>query len=522
MRSRVITGLAPAIIAGAALAFAIRFGTYAPWGTDAAGYVGAAARWSIGRLAAPSPLTLGPAWARDGAVATPVAYRPGIEKGTDVSIYPPGLPLMMALALRLGGDMAAYLVVPLCVAILVWSTFWVAAAIAGRWSGFLAASTIAISPVALLSAIQPMSDVPSAALWMLAWAMSLRPGIGASAAAGASVAMAIVVRPNLAPLGLVLAALQLFGPGVSATTARSRRLAVFMAAAAVGPGVIAWSQAVLYGGPTEPGYPGWQAFYRLSHVWPNLLTYPRMIASVHSPLVYVGLIVAPFLWPIVGRGARSPEDVVAWSAIGMASLSFGVYLPYLPYDDLEFLRFFIPSLAAVFVLLAATVTEIARRLFVRSRWLVGVAMIPVVVTVSSGWPLIDYVRRVADGHRRIVLMGRYLEHALPANAAVLSFLHSAAVTHYTGAAVVRYDLISADMFDQVVDDLTRLGYRPVLVLDENLESPAFAAKFARSAIGRLDWPPKARARDAVASIAYYDLSDRARPAAGQPLDVIIE
>jgi hypothetical protein len=120
-------------------------------------------------------------------------------------------------------------------------------------------------------------------------------------------------------------------------------------------------------------------------------------------------------------------------------------------------------------------------------------------------------------------MGRYLGQALPRDAVVISSSHSAAWVHYTNRPVVRFDLMPAGMLDEVVADLRRRRYQPVLVVDEFFEQPEFSKKFSSSVFGQLDWAPRARAKDAVSTFAYFDLSDRlTEPAVRHPLDVIAE
>ena len=123
--------------------------------------------------------------------------------------------------------------------------------------------------------------------------------------------------------------------------------------------------------------------------------------------------------------------------------------------------------------------------------------------------LFAYVRTLGDGQRRVVLMGRYLRQALPRNAAVLAVQQSGAIAHYTHAPIARYDPLAGAALDEVVAELSRLGYRPVLVVDEGFELASFRARFAESSLGRLEWAPRARARDAVSSLLYFDFADRA-------------
>ena len=85
--------------------------------------------------------------------------------------------------------------------------------------------------------------------------------------------------------------------------------------------------------------------------------------------------------------------------------------------------------------------------------------------------------------------GRYLEAALPPNAAIIAVQHSASARHYTGAPVVRWDPLPVDL-DAAVAALRKLGQHP-FILVEDWEEAALAAKFPRSRLARLDWAPRA-------------------------------
>jgi len=282
-----------------------------------------------------------------------------------------------------------------------------------------------------------------------------------------------------------------------------RHVAAFAAPASVGPLVVAWSQHVLYGGPLTPGYVEWESFFRLAHVSPNLELYPRLLVTVHTPIVFLGLL-APIVLP----------SRVAWSALALLALNVAVYLPYLPLDDWPFLRFLLPGLTALFVMFSGVLVRAAVAIRARVPALAVLPLIPAVFVVWQGGAQRHYALNDWFSQARVRMMGHYLREALPRDAAVLSFTHSGAVRYYTGAQVVRLDLLEPGLLDRVVDDLRRRAYRPVFVLDESLEAAPFRALFAGSRYGRLDWPPRA-VFTTVTTIWYFEADDLDRYARGE-------
>src|SRR5262249_59985227 len=73
-----------------------------------------------------------------------------------------------------------------------------------RCVGLGSAALVACSPAVLFQLIQPMSDVPAAALWVLAAALATSGKRRSPLAAGLATSAAILVRPNLLPMGVVL------------------------------------------------------------------------------------------------------------------------------------------------------------------------------------------------------------------------------------------------------------------------------------------------------------------------------
>lgn len=500
-------------IAALTVAVTIRHATFTAWGTDQAAYVEAAARWAAGTPIRGSETQLWSPWTPHEFASAPLGFRRGIERGTDVSEYPLGLPVLMAAAIRTGGSLAPYLVAPIASGILAWSGYWIGAALAGPWAGLIAALLLAANPVTLVFAVQPMSDVPNAALWMLGWAMCLRPGTGAAAAAGAAVTAAVMIRPNLAPLAIVLAGTV---TALSERTAWRQRLLAFGLTAAIGPVMIVWSQAVFYGHPLRPGYVGASLFYRLAHIEQNLAFYPRLIGAIHSPAIFIGLAAGGLLWSRAMRARLGRRGVaVITGGIALVAITYALYLPYLPMRDLMTARFMLPAIAALAVLLAG-VTVITARALRGVAWPLAVlAAAPVLAVLIVPIPAVKYALAIHREQAHARIAGHYLDAALPANAAVLASMQSTAVAHYTRRLVVRLDGLAPAALDGVIQDLRRRGYYPVMVVDGQNERNWINVLFGSATPEAAGWPPRATIGDA-ATIVYLDPADRERVQRGTP------
>ena len=97
-------------------------GTHAASGADSYGYVSQADLWLAGHLKV-DQRWLGLPVPFDDWALSPLGYKPGLEPGTIVPSYSPGLPLLMAGAKLVAGNEGAYIVVPLLGGLTVWLTF---------------------------------------------------------------------------------------------------------------------------------------------------------------------------------------------------------------------------------------------------------------------------------------------------------------------------------------------------------------------------------------------------------------
>jgi hypothetical protein len=506
-------------IAALAVGLTIRHNTWAAWATDSGAYISAGRAWERGELFTPATFVFWAPWAANGQVEFPLGHVQGPSKGTITGQYPLGYPLLIAVAFRTGGDLAPHLVTPLLTGVLAWCAFLLGRLMASAWAGVLGALMIAATPVVLGHAVMPFSDVPAAAFWALAWLMSVRPGLMAALASGAAAAFAVMIRPNLAPLAVVIAATVMFADYTEWRRALVR-LVAFGVLGSLGPALVLWSQAALYGHPLQSGYRvPMSSFFSLERVPYNAGLYPRMLAELHSWFAFAGLAFVPFG---VRRMRSSPEaytrGLLVLSAVGLIVVNYALYLPYLTYVGWFWLRFLLPALLALFLLLAAGLDHL--RLSLQPRWgrLAHAALLPGLIIPWFGEEQI----RPQVGYERMHMMERYLPEVLPRNAVVLTYAHGGAIAAATGRPIVRIDYVEGEALDQVIRSLQRRGYRPVYVFDVAVEGAFIGGRFKTMELGRLTWPARAELTS-VTSIVYYDLADRESFFSGErwPTDVLI-
>ncbi len=510
--SRLPSWLAPATAFALALlagGLAVRFGVFAAAGADAYGYVSQADLWAQRtlRVAQPAVLQL-PGLVTDEMVA-PLGYRPARRVGLPggiVPTYPAGLPMLMALARVTAGPRAVFLVVPVLAALTVWLAFVAGRRLAGPRAGLVAALLLLASPAFIAGALRPMSDLPAAAWWTLALvAATAGHGWGWGALSGTATSLAILTRPNLAPLGLVVA-LPLLQRVVANAKSKDLTPWVFAVTAAAGPLAVALINAHLYGSPLESGYGRLDDIYAIEHMVPNLRRYLPWLVTSQSPLVLVA-IMAPLML----------GTATAWLYLAFVAATVAVYLPYLEFEHWTYLRFLLPAYPAMLALVAATLALVSSRLPRAWGWAGTVAI--VAGLTAHGWIFVarDGVLRWAADEQRYVTMGRFVATSLPPDAIVLAMQHSGSARYYSGRLTLRYDLIEPAQLDPVLTGLTAAGFRPFLLL-ESWEEDRFRELFAgTSAWGDLDWPPMAET-EASPIVRVYDVRDRDRARGGVTID----
>ncbi|HEY3091562.1 MAG TPA: glycosyltransferase family 39 protein, partial [Vicinamibacterales bacterium] len=199
----------------AVFAAAVRWGTFAAGGSDSYCYVYQAERWASGRLQVVEPLALEAPWPDPPLTFAPAGHIPSpTVRGAAVPMCPAGLSIAMAPLAYVGAAFrrpdALFAVVPLFGTLLVWSVYALGARFSPR-VGLASALLAACSPAFLFQLMQPMSDVPAAALWVLATVQATSRRPRAPLTAGLATSAAILVRPNLLPMGMVLGVYFLVG-----------------------------------------------------------------------------------------------------------------------------------------------------------------------------------------------------------------------------------------------------------------------------------------------------------------------
>jgi len=488
------SGSIAVIAALASATIAIEYGIRAAGGSDAFGYVSQARLWASGHVVWRDPFAaLAPTL---GRAVVPLGYDLGPTPGVMIPTYPAGLPIAMAIASRLGGDDAVYFVVPLLAGLSVWLTYLIGARLAGRRTAMIAAVLCAFSPIFVFQSLEPMSDVPATAWWLLAWLFALGSGHLTALAAGLAAAAAIVTRPNLVVLAAVLLVV------AAARRPRLGRASLFICGLAPACAAVAVLNAVWYGSPLRSGYGPVSTLYEWRNITPNLRNYAGWLLDLHTPIVLLA-----FAAPLA---ARIRHAAAMYAFIVLVVLS---YLFYAVFDHWTFLRFLLPAIPLLFILTSAVLVSGLERLPLSTR---GAASFLVCLLLPC-WYLVKADRLnvfdIGRAEGRYAAVGEFIRHRLAPNAVVLTVIHSGSVRLYSGRPTLRWDYIEPERLDSAMDVMRARGYAPYVLL-EHWEEREFRARFGRtSPIGKVDWPP-AIEYYGLSNVRVYSVDDRSRHLAG--------
>ena len=471
------------------------FATRSAAGADASGYVSQADKWS--RLEWEHGVELSDAEQElDAWLTSPLGWRPGewiddLEIDVQVPTYPPGLPLLMAIPEAIAGVDGAAAVVILSAAVAIVATALIASEIGGSAAGAIAALLLGGAPIFLYQSIQPMSDVPVTAAWMLSFLLARRKR---SFSAGIVCAIAVLIRPNLAPLAIV----PLF--------IAHRRL-WFAAPVAIAGVFLALIQTLWYGSPFRSGYGTAEELFALANIIPNASRYFSW-ALATAPLMLLGVI---GFWRL--RRERMAQAMALFAVLVVAS-----YLVYAVFDDWSYLRFLLPALAVLAIFAAAEV----------SAWLVKwpiTIRVPLLFALLLGitaYNLFTARRhdtfKLADQLARVERVADYINTNVPAEAVIVSGEQSGSMRYYTGRPILRWEVSTSETLESAVTKLEQSG-RPVFIVLDAWEDEPFRKKLAAYPPGALDWPPMLEAGRSHRT-KLWKLGDRERFLRGEPLNII--
>jgi dolichyl-phosphate-mannose-protein mannosyltransferase len=451
-----------------AVAIGIGFGTFANGGADSYGYVGQARLFAHGKLTDTIPINRAYDWPNVDYTLTPLGFTKGRHRGEIAPMYPPGLPLLLA-PFSAVSERAIYIVVPLFGALLIWLTYRFGVVSGDGPAGALAALLLAVSPTFLYQVVQPMSDVPCAACWLAALVVAARGSLPSAIGSGLVSSLAILIRPNLAPLAFIVAALSIW----SNPSARGRTAIAFFAALLPGVCLLGWIQEVRYGSPLASGYGTASDVFALEYVGANLARYPRWVTESHTPFIWLS-IGAP-IWIV--RHARNVS--LSWAGLVLAAAVWCAYLPYMFFQPNEwfYTRFLLPAIPLMLFFACACAMAAVRTL--SPLWRVPVAAMFAVAIVAAS---VSYAERhgafdIRNQERKYPLAGNFVRTHGPANAFVLAAQHSGSIRYYADRPTLRWDLLSPARLDQVLATFRAQGYEPILVVDVG-EYEVFRDRFA--------------------------------------------
>jgi hypothetical protein len=447
-------------IAGVWLAYRVS----ACGGLDSYAYVSTAYAMVGGHLRLPEPLGMIVPFPQGPAAAAPPGWMPGSDGRSILPEFPPGLPLVMALFLRVGGDAGPYWVSPLFGVVAMLAVYGLARQVAGRDVARVAAVATAAHPVFVTQAIQPMSDVAATA-WLVLAVLLLTRDRPHPLLAGACALMAVWTRPPL----VAAAAVALCLPRCAgAGRLRLRYGAMLMVAGAA----LAALQWALYGNPFLTGRGSAGDLFRPERVPGNIVNYAWWFTVVHTPLVYVALVAA--LW-------KSPLVRIHSMFLCLFAVEAAPYLAYLEFDHWETLRYWLPGLPFVLIVASAGVVRLLSRVRRDALLRAGAVLTAWIVAATS----FVFLRQQTTFHlwqsenRFRVVAGLISLETKPSDV-VLADVHSGSLRLYAHRSTLRYQAVPPEALEPTVRALMQDGRRTVVVLDDWVEEEQFRRQFAMS------------------------------------------
>src|SRR5687768_4923529 len=446
-----------AIAAVALAAFGVVKGTWAVGGSDSSCYALMAQAFAAGDLQPSSSVAIDAPWPDAQRTLAPGGFFPSPVRPDAASpICAPGMSVLMAPLAAVFGRDGIFWLVPLSGAVLVWSAFLTARRLAGGIAGATAAILTAASPIILFQVVQPMNDVLAAALWVAAFALVINKpkGLSPPVLAGILIGMAILVRPNLAPVAVVIA----LAPFILKWPQPARATALMLAAALPGIVLLLWLNQRLYGSVIGSGYGDAAQLFSVSHINQNLSNFGRAFLDTQ------------YLVPLLGLAA---------------------------------------PVVLLVVLASATGVELASRARIGGVVPIAAVWLAILGTRAAGERQAFELQRLEGRYRDTAALVR---ERLPETAVLVTVWQSGSVRFHADRQAVMWDTLDPAWLDRAVAWLQQRGQHPYFLF-ERREELEFRSRFRGPSIyGGLDWPPRI---DLNRQVRIYDPADRARFLAGE-------
>ena len=446
-------------------------------GADSYGYVSAARLLASGRLIETAPIVEWLSSSHRFALASPLGWASAAGGGMSPT-YPLGLPALMAMVMTIGGSSAVYYVSPAMSLLTLWLVF----RLARRWGNepmaLLATALVAWNPVFLTYAKQPMSDAAATAWLMLAFYLAVDDrnapsDLRRSALAGVAAGAAFLTRPALIVAVAFIPLLAMRG------ATPFKRMLIAGSGIAVAAMVRLAIQAHVFGNAFTTGYGSTEILFSWAALPENADIYARQSWRALGGLWLVA----------AGAGAwamRGPRTIMILALAAAVTLP---YLFYIPFDHWETLRFLLPGLVPLTILVAAGVTTLAGAIRVPAATATLVK-----ATAPGGIAIILFAGAFAVRSERLMressvwdiqnlearypLVGQWFQVNTPPNSVALASQHSGSLRWYGERQTLRWDLLEPDELIPTVRELEAHGAVVYAAL-EGTEQPAFDAKFSK-------------------------------------------
>ncbi len=425
-------------------------------GADSYGYVSASRLIAGGRLIDAAPIAEWLNAPNRLAIASPLGWTPAPDGSGIAPTFPIGTSSLMALFTLAGGPHAVFFVAPVMALLTLALVYRAARDWFDAEVALLAVAILAWNPLFVTYAKQPMSDVPATAWVTLAIVLAIQRHAVSAFGAGLAAGAAVVTRPALLIAAATIPLLSLRGER------RYQRFVLSGIAAATGVAIQMLIQAQLFGSPFASGYGPASGLFAWSHAGPNAVIFGKQLWIAFGPIwlmgVVTGLVIAP------------PD--LRWRLLTVLVAVMLPYLFYLPFDHWETLRFLLPALAILTVVIAASLTRLSRvsRVVPVLFALIFFGRSEMLLRTSSQWVLQSL-------EERYPLAGEWVNVNTPADSVVLANQHSGSLRWYGKRQTLRWDFMDPNQLTTIVRELQSHGAEVYVALEGD-EVAMFDQRFA--------------------------------------------